>query len=81
MELLTKAEKCNATILCMRKLNENLNFQSYKISYEEYNRNVTPAYRDAPDYYEKSLYPQTNFIFNKIYKIRQGILSSLNKRR
>ena len=64
MELLTKAtEKCNATILNMRKLNENLNFQSYETSYDEYNRNVTPAYRDALDYYEKSLYPHEQILY------------------
>ena len=58
MELLTKAtEKSNATVLQMRRLIENLNFQAYEVSYEEYSNAVTVSYRDALDYYERALYP------------------------
>ena len=76
MELLVKAtEKCNATILSMRKLNENLNFQSYKLSYEDYNKNVTPMYRDALDCYEKSLYPEEqNLFLMKSIKLSQDTI-------
>ena len=58
MELLSKAtEKSNATVLSMRRLSEALNFQSYKVSYEQYSGPVIESYRDALDNYEKSLYP------------------------
>ena len=58
MELLTKAtEKGNSTVLQMRRLIENLNFQPYEVSYEEYSNAVTVSYRDALDYYERALYP------------------------
>ena len=58
MELLSKAtEKSNATVLSMRRLSEALNFQPYKLSYEQYSGPVIESYRDALDYYERSLYP------------------------
>ena len=58
MELLSKAtEKSNATVLSMRRLSEALNFQPYRLSYEQYSGPVIETYRDALDYYERSLYP------------------------
>ena len=58
MELLSKAtEKSNATVLSMRRLSEALNFQPYRLSYDQYSGPVIASYRDALDYYERSLYP------------------------
>ena len=64
MEMLTKAtEKSNATILQMRRLIENLNFQSYEVSYDEYSNAVTVSYRDALDNHERALYPYEHAIY------------------
>ena len=66
MELLSKAtEKSNATVLNMRRLSEALNFQPYKQSYAEYSGPVIESYRDALDYYERSLYPHEHDMYMK----------------
>jgi len=66
MEMLTKAtEKGNSTVLQMRRLIENLNFQPYEVSYEEYSNAVTVSYRDALDYYERALYPHEHASYMK----------------
>ena len=65
MEMLAKAtEKGNATILQMRRLIENLNFQPYEVSYEEYSNGVTVSYRDALEYHELALYPHEHDIYH-----------------
>ena len=65
MEMLTKAtEKGNATILQMRRLIENLNFQPYEVSYDEYSNGVTLSYRDALDHHERALYPHEHDIYH-----------------
>ena len=64
MELLSKAtEKSNATVLNMRRLSEALNFQPYRQSYTEYSGPVIESYRDALDYYERSLYPHEHDLY------------------
>jgi len=64
MEMLTKAtEKCNATVLQMRRLIESLNFQPYKTSYDEYSTMVMVSYRDALENHERALYPHEHAIY------------------
>ena len=58
MENMTKAtEKCNFTILRMRQLVENMNFQSEELTKNVYNSEVMAFYRESLDSVEKSMYP------------------------
>ena len=56
-ELIKAGEKCNFTILNMRQLMENLNFQDKEKSLSVYNGEVMGFYRDALEAIEKSMYP------------------------
>ena len=56
-ELIKASEKCNFTILRMRKLLENMSFQSQEVTKDTYNGEVMTYYREALDSIEKSMYP------------------------
>ena len=78
MELLTKStEKCNVTILKIRKLHENLNFQTAEASYRFYIDDVMMFYRDALDCYEKALYPNEH---SKYLEMARKILKDMKKK-
>ena len=78
MELLTKStEKCNVTILKIRKLQENLNFQTAEASYRFYIDDVMMFYRDALDCYEKALYPNEH---SKYLEMARRILKDMKKK-
>ena len=60
MEEITKAtEKCNFSILRIRQLQENINFQSPEVSLNTYNSEVMGFYREALDAVEKTMYPKS----------------------
>ena len=60
MEEITKAtEKCNFSILRIRQLQENINFQSPEVSLNTYNSEVMAFYRDALEAIEKTMYPKS----------------------
>ena len=60
MEEITKAtEKCNFSILRIRQLQENVNFQSPEVSLNTYNSEVMGFYREALDAVEKTMYPKS----------------------
>ena len=78
MELLTKStEKCNVTILKIRKLYESLNFQTPEISYSIFIDDVMSFYRDALDCYEKALYPNEH---SKYLELARKILKEMKKK-
>jgi len=76
MEELTKAtEKCGFTILRIRQLLENLNFQSEETSMITYNSDVMGHYREALDAIEKSLYPNSR---TKFFAVAQNNLINIH---
>lgn len=78
MEKLTRStEKCNVTILKIRKLHENLNFQTAEASYRFYIDDVMMFYRDALDCYEKALYPNEH---SKYLEMARKILKDMKKK-
>ena len=78
MELLTKStEKCNVTILKIRKLQESLNFQPPEVSYTFYIEDVMMFYRDSLDCYEKALYPNEH---SKYLEMARRILKEMKKK-
>ena len=56
-ELIKASEKCNFTILRMRKLLENMSFQPEQVTKNTYNTEVMTYYRESLDSIEKSMYP------------------------
>jgi len=48
----------------MRRLIENLNFQPYEVSYDEYSNAVTVSYRDALEHHERALYPHEHDVYH-----------------
>ena len=78
MELLTRStEKCNVTILKIRKLQESLNFQPPEVSYTFYIEDVMMFYRDSLDCYEKALYPNEH---SKYLEMARRILKEMKKK-
>ena len=85
MEKLTRStEKCNVTILKIRKLHENLNFQTAEASYRFYIDDVMMFYRDALDFYDKLRvinpdYKPTDYLFFNEYPNRTTALRNVNR--
>jgi hypothetical protein len=91
-ELIKAGEKCNFTILNMRQLMENLNFQDKEKSLTVYNGEVMGFYRDALEAIEKSMYPGLRQKYFKMAhnsivnisedeaKYHQSLLDNLRKR-
>ena len=92
-ELIKAGEKCNFTILNMRQLIENLNFQDKEKSLSVYNGEVMGFYRDALESIEKSMYPGLRQKYFKMAhesivsisedetKYHQSLLGTLKKKR
>jgi len=91
-ELIKAGEKCNFTILNMRQLIENLNFQDKEKSLSVYNGEVMGFYRDSLEAIEKSMYPGLRQKYFKMAhnsivnisedeaKYHQNLLDNLRKR-
>lgn len=92
-ELIKAGEKCNFTILNMRQLMENLNFQDKEKSLSVYNGEVMGFYRDALEAIEKSMYPGLRQKYFKMAhesivsisedeaKYHQSLLGTMKKKR
>ena len=92
-ELIKAGEKCNFTILNMRQLMENLNFQDKEKSLSVYNGEVMGFYRDALEAIEKSMYPGLRQKYFKMAhesivnisedeaKYHQSLLNNLKKKK
>tara|TARA_Y100000992_G_scaffold302539_1_gene277188 strand:- start:703 stop:1635 length:933 start_codon:yes stop_codon:yes gene_type:complete len=92
-ELIKAGEKCNFTILNMRQLMENLNFQDKEKSLSVYNGEVMGFYRDALEAIEKSMYPGLRQKYFKMAhesivsisedeaKYHQSLLGTIKKKR
>jgi hypothetical protein len=75
-ELIKAGEKCNFTILNMRQLIENLNFQDKEKSLAVYNGEVMGFYRDALESIEKSMYPGLR---QKYFKMAHDSIVNINE--